>query len=121
MKTLETKNLELKYTNKNLITTLSEQKSLLKELKSKIIDLESSKERDIDFENLNQKHTKLIEKCKKLQIKYNNSIDEINHLKELIPESKPDEGLFGRFLKRKSSDDEENRNTNDDLNDKPKK
>jgi hypothetical protein len=112
LKTLETKNLELKYTNRNLITTLSEQKNMLKSLKSKIIELESSKERDNDFEKLNQKHSKLIEKCKKLQIQYNKSLDEIAHLKELVPESKPD-GFFGRFLKKKSSDDEENKNTND--------
>ena len=113
LKTLETKNLELKYTNRNLITTLSEQKNMLKSLKSKIIELESSKERDYDFEKLNLKHSKLIEKCKKLQIQYNESLDEIAHLKELVPESKPDNGLFGRFLKKKSSDDEENKSIND--------
>lgn len=113
LKTLEAKNLELKYTNRNLIATLSEQKNMLKSLKSKIIELKSSKERDNDFEKLNQKHSKLIEKCKKLQIQYNKSLDEIAHLKELVPESKPDNGFFGKFLKRKGSDDEENKNTND--------
>jgi hypothetical protein len=30
IKTLETKNLELKYTNRNLISTVSEQKNMLK-------------------------------------------------------------------------------------------
>jgi hypothetical protein len=120
LKTLEAKNLELKYTNRNLIVTLSEQKSMLKELKSKISELESSKEADNDFEKLNQQHSKLIEKCKNLQIKHNKSLDEITHLKELIPESKSDKGLFGRFLKRKGSDEKENINVNNDDTDKQK-
>ena len=40
----------------------------------------------------------------KLRIKYNNSQEEINRLKELIPESK-ENGLFGRFFKPKHSND----------------
>ena len=55
LKTLETKNLELKYTNKNLISTLSDQKGMLKTLKTKINTLESSNDTLKDFEKLKAK------------------------------------------------------------------
>jgi len=105
LKTLETKNLELKYTNKNLISTLSEQKGMLKALKTKISTLESSKDTLDDYEQLNLKYKKLVDEHKELLIKYNKSLDEISKLKELIPKSKSDNGLIGRFLKRKHLND----------------
>ena len=107
MKTLETKNLELKYTNKNLINTLSEQKNLLKTLKSKIIELESSKDEGHDYEKINTDHLELLDKYKKLQIKYKKTQEELSQLKKMVPESKTSNGLLGRFLKRKSSADED--------------
>lgn len=107
MKTLETKNLELKYTNKNLINTLSEQKNLLKTLKSKIIELESSKDEGHDYEKLNTDHLELLDKYKKLQIKYKKTQEELSQLKKMVPESKTSNGLLGRFLKRKGSADED--------------
>ena len=119
MKTLETKNLELKYTNKNLISTLSEQKEMLKTLKTKISTLESSKDTLNDYEKLNLKYEKLLEEHKDLMIKYNKSLEEISKLKELIPKFKSDNGLFGRFLKRKNLDD--GKTVNDSVENKQKK
>ena len=112
MKTLETKNLELKYTNKNLISTLSEQKEMLKTLKTKISTLESSKDTLNDYE-------KLLEEHKDLMIKYNKSLEEISKLKELIPKYKSDNGLFGSFLKRNNLDDD--KTVNDNVENKQKK
>ncbi len=108
MKTLETKNLELKYTNRNLITTLSKEKDMVKTLKSKISELESTKVKEHAFEKLNKEHKKLLDEFNKLQIKYNKSQNEISQLKDSIPESNQDKGLLGRFLKRKNLDDEDN-------------
>ena len=108
LKTLETKNLELKYANRNLISTLSEQKNMLKTLKTKISKLESSKVEAHSYQKLDKEHKKLIEDYKKLQTQYKISQEEISQLKELIPEDKPANGLFGRFMKRKPSEDEEN-------------
>ena len=119
MKTLETKNLELKYTNKNLISTLSEQKEMLKTLKTKISTLESSKDTLNDYEKLYLKYEKLLDENKELVIKYNKSLEEISKLKELIPKSKSDNGLFGRFLKRKNLDDD--KTVNDSVENKQKK
>jgi hypothetical protein len=119
LKTLETKNLELKFTNKNLISTLSEQKGMLKTLKTKISTLESSKDALNDYEQLNLKYEKLVDEHKELMIKYNKSLEEISKLKELIPKSKSDNGLFGRFLKRKNLDD--NKTVDDLREDKQKK
>ena len=107
LKTLETKNLELKYANRNLISTLSEQKNMLKTLKTKISKLESSKVEAYSYQELDNEHKKLIKDYKKLQTQYKISQEEISHLKELIPEEKPSNGLFGRFMKRKPSDDGE--------------
>jgi len=111
---LETKNLELKYANRNLISTLSEQKNMLKTLKTKISKLESSKVEAHSYEKLNKEHKKLIEDYKKLQTQ-----EEISHLKELIPEEKPSNGLFGRFMKRKPSEDEE-KNLDDPISESKK-
>ena len=108
MKTLETKNLELKYANRNLISTISEQKNTLKTLRSEINQLEASKGKKHNFEKLNQDHKKLLADYKKLKNKYNKSQEEIAQLKELITESNSGNGLFGRFLKRKSIDEKEN-------------
>ncbi len=104
---METKNLELKYANRNLISTLSEQKNMLKILKTKISKLESSKVEAHSYEKLDNEYKNLVEDHKNLQIKYKESQVEISHLKELIPEDKPSNGLFGRFMKRKPSEDEE--------------
>jgi hypothetical protein len=111
---LETKNLELKYANRNLISTLSEQKNMLKTLKTKISKLESSKVEAHSYEKLDKEHKKLIEDYKKLQTQ-----EEISHLKELIPEEKPSNGLFGRFMKRKPSEDEE-KNLDDPISESKK-
>jgi hypothetical protein len=119
LKTLETKNLELKYTNKNLISTLSEQKEMLKTLKTKISTLESSKDMSNDYEKLNLKYEKLLDEHKELVIKHDKSLEEISKLKELIPKSKPDNGLFGRFLKRKNLD--EDKTVDDCMENKQKK
>jgi hypothetical protein len=102
LKTLETKNLELKYANRNLISTLSEQKNMLKALKSKISTLESSNMNIVEnnFEKLNKEHIKLLDKYNKLQQEYKLSQDEIRELKNLIPESKSTQSILGRFLKR---------------------
>jgi hypothetical protein len=116
---LETKNLELKYANRNLISTLSEQKNMLKNLQTKISQLESSKVEAHSYEKLNNEHTKLIEDYEKLQTKYKTSQEEISHLKELIPEEKSSNGLFGRFMKRKPSEDDE-KNLDDKASDSKK-
>ncbi|MFZ0442551.1 MAG: hypothetical protein WAL81_07945 [Methanobacterium sp.] len=122
MKTLETKNLELKYANRNLISTVSEQKNILKDLQSEINKLKSSKVKEHSFEKLNSEYKKLMEDYKMLQIRYNKSQKEISDLKELIPESKSEDGLFGRFLKRKTSEeDEKGRNDSDGSSDELKK
>ena len=93
---METKNLELKYANRNLISTLSEQKNMLKTLKTKISKLESSKVEAHSYEKLDKEHKKLIEDYKKLQTQEEISQEEISHLKELIPEEKHSNGLFGK-------------------------
>ena len=116
---METKNLELKYANRNLISTLSEQKNMLKNLQTKISKLESSKVEAHSYEKLDNEHKKLIKDYEKLQTKYKISQEEISHLKELIPEDKPSNGLFGRFMKRKASEDEEN-NVDDKVSDSKK-
>ena len=120
LKTLETKNLELKYANRNLISTVSEQKNMLKALQTEISRSESSKVKEHSFEKLNAEHKKLIENYKKLQIQYKESQEEISNLKKLIPESKSNNGLFGRFLKRKPTD-EEDKSDDDTINDETKK
>jgi len=120
LKTLETKNLELKYTNRNLISTLSEQKDNLKALKAKIIELKSTNVKEHAFEKLNEEHKKLVKDYETLQIKYNKSQEELSQLKELLPEYKEDKGLFGRFLKRKSLDDRD-KDVENSVNDKSKK
>ena len=66
------------------------------------------------FEKLNSEYKKLMKDYKKLQIRYNKSQEEISHLKELIPDSKNENGLFGRFLKRKTSDEDEKGISDDD-------
>jgi putative heme iron utilization protein len=109
---LETKNLELKYANRNLISTLSEQKNMLKTLKTKISKLESSKVEAHSYQKLDNEYKKLIKDYEKLQTQYKISQEEISHLKELIPEEKPSNSLFGRFMKKKPSEDGE-KNTND--------
>ena len=116
---METKNLELKYANRNLISTLSEQKNMLKTLKTKISQLESSKVEAHSYEKLNNEHKKLIEDYQNLQTQYKESQEEISHLKELIPEDKPQNSIFGRFMKRKSPEDEE-KDMNDPLPEKKK-
>ena len=117
---METKNLELKYANRNLISTLSEQKNMLKTLKAKISKLESSKVEAHSYETLNNEHKKLIEDYEKVQIQYKESQEEISRLKELIPEVKPTNSLFGRFMKRKSPDDEKEKNLDQPVSE-PKK
>ena len=103
MKTLETKNLELKYTNRNLISTLSEQKNELKTLKSKINEIHISKKRYEDSEKLKKEYSELLNNHNQLQTQYKEALNEIKNLKELIDESKSPDSLFGRFLKRKNS------------------
>ena len=102
IKTLETKNLELKYTNRNLISTVSEQKNTLKSLQAQINELKSSKvvagENNLD--KLKKEHELLLEENKKLKIQFRRSQNEINELKKLVPDSKSNKGLFGRFLNR---------------------
>lgn len=107
MKTLETKNLELKYTNRNLISTVTEQKNSIKNLNSRINELESSKKSESSHEKLTEDHEKLLENYNKLQEKYEKSQEEITELKGLIPQNKQSGGLFGRFLKKKNVDEEE--------------
>jgi predicted RNase H-like nuclease (RuvC/YqgF family) len=108
IKTLETKNLELKYTNRNLISTVSEQKDKLKTLQSQINNLKSSKaivgKKDLD--KISKEHTLLLEKYEKLKLQYSKSLEEINELKKLVPESKTNKSLFGRFLNRSDKDDQ---------------
>jgi hypothetical protein len=120
IKTLETKNLELKYTNRNLISTVSEQKNMLKELQSQITYLKSSKtvtgEKNLD--KLSKEHEMLLEKYEKLELRYNKSQDEINELKKLVPEAKSNKSLFGRILNRNDKNDHD---VDDDKESKPKK
>ena len=120
LKTLETKNLELKYTNRNLISTLNKEKNMVKTLKSKISELESSKVKEHAFEKLNKEHEKLLDEYNKLQIEYNKSQNKISQLKDSIPKSNQDKGLLGRFLKRKTLDEKDN-NLEDHMDDKSKK
>jgi len=61
-----------------------------------------------------------MENYKKLQIQYKESQEEISNLKKLIPESKSNNGLFGRFLKRKPTDDQD-KSDDDTINDETKK
>jgi DNA repair exonuclease SbcCD ATPase subunit len=122
LKTLETKNLELKYANRNLISTVSEQKNMLKALQTEITRLESSKVKEHSFEKLNTEHKKLMDNYKNLQIQYKELQEEISNLKNLIPESKSNNGLFARFLKRKPTDEDEEDEIDDGtLSDETKK
>jgi hypothetical protein len=70
--------------------------------------LESTKVKENAFEKLNKEHKKLLDEFNKLKIKYNKSQNEISQLKDSISESNQDKGLLGRFLKRKSLDNEDN-------------
>lgn len=127
MKTLETKNLELKYTNKNLISTLSTQKEMLKTFKTKISKLEASNTIFNDYEKLNIKYEKLVHEHEELITQHNKVLEELSKLKEDLPEIKPDKnmnndkvnnkGLFGRLWKRKNLDEK----TVDEVEDKEKK
>lgn len=107
IKTLETKNIELKYTNRNLISTITEQKNNIKTLNSMINELESSNETVVSLEKLNEEHKNLLEKYESLQLRYKKSQEEITSLKELIPQTKSSGGLFSRFLKKNNTDNEE--------------
>jgi predicted RNase H-like nuclease (RuvC/YqgF family) len=121
LKTLETKNLELKYANRNLISTISEQKNTLKTLRSKINELQASKGKKHNFEKLNRNHKKLLADYKNLKDKYKKSQEEIAQLKELMPESNSGNGLFGRFLKRKSIDEKKHTSDQQVINQQNKK
>ncbi len=108
LKTLETKNLELKYTNRNLISTLSEQKNTLKTLKSKINELESLKkpEGSNNFDELKKEYHKLLKDHENLKLKYEQSQQELAEVKKFVEsETKSGQGLFGRFLKRNNNDE----------------
>jgi hypothetical protein len=95
---------------------------MLKTLKTKISKLESSKVEAHSYENLNNEHKKLIEDNEKLQIQYKESQEEISRLKELIPEVKPTNSLFGRFMKKKIPDNEIEKEKNlDESVSEPKK
>lgn len=104
---METKNIELKYTNRNLISTITEQKNNIKTLNSKINELKSSKESVGSLEKLTQDYKNLIENYNKLQEKYKKSQEEIVELRGLVSENKPSNSLFGRFLKKKDVDVED--------------
>lgn len=113
LKTLETKNLELKYTNRNLISTVSEQKKMLKVLKAKVENLESNKNNTApnNIGELKTKYQKLLADHEDLKTKYEASKKELAELKNTGSDTKSGQGLFGRFLKRsdadKSSEDSE--------------
>lgn len=107
LKTLETKNLELKYTNRNLISTVTEQKKMLKVLKSKVQNLESMKDHP-NPNNINELKTnyqKLLKEHEDLKLKYEGIKKELAELKNTDSDTKSGQGLFGRFLKRNGSDD----------------
>jgi len=91
----------------------------LKALQTEINRLESSKVKEHSFEKLNTEHKKLIDNYKKLQIQYKELQEEISNLKKLIPESKSNNGLFGRFLKRNPTD--EDKSDDDTIDDETKK
>lgn len=111
LKTLETKNLELKYTNRNLISTVTEQKKMLKVLKSKIQNLESIKDHPSpNINELKTKYQKLLAEHKDLKLKYEESKKELVELKNTDSDTKSGQGLFGRFLKRNASDDSDGDN-----------
>jgi hypothetical protein len=46
----------------------------------------------------------LLEENKKLKIQFRRAQDEINELKKLVPESKSNKSLFGRFLNRSANE-----------------
>jgi len=119
LKTLETKNLELKYTNRNLISTVTEQKKMLKVLKSKVQNLESTKDHPNpnNINELKTKYRKLIAEHEDLKLKYEETKKELSELKNTDSEAKHGPGLFGRFLKRNGSDDSDE----DKGEDNPKK
>jgi len=107
LKTLETKNLELKYTNRNLISTVTEQKKMLKVLKSKVQNLESMKDHP-NPNNVNEIKTnyrKLLKEHEDLKLEYEGIKKELGELKNTNSDAKSGPGLFGRFLKRNGSDD----------------
>lgn len=106
LKTIETKNLELKYTNRNLISTVSEQKKMLKVLKAKLADLESIKNHPApkNIGELKTKYQKLLADHEDLKAKYQASQKELAELKNTGSDTKSGQGLFGRFLKRTDAD-----------------
>jgi FtsZ-binding cell division protein ZapB len=105
LKTIETKNLELKYTNRNLITTVSEQKKKLKVLKVKFQELKSIKNHPApNIEELKTKYQKLLADHEDLKAKYEASKKELEELKNKDSDTKSGQGLFGRLLKRTDTD-----------------
>ncbi|ADZ10242.1 hypothetical protein Metbo_2023 [Methanobacterium lacus] len=105
LKTIETKNLELKYTNRNLISTVSEQKKMLKVLKAKLADLESiNHPAPKNIGELKTKYQKLLADHEDLKDKYQASQKELAELKNTGSDTKSGQGLFGRFLKRTDAD-----------------
>lgn len=113
LKTLETKNIELKYTNRKLITTVSEQKKMLKVLKSKLKNLEYLKNHPgpNNLEELKIKYQKLLTEHEDLKLKYEGSKKEMEELKNSKDsDTKSGQGLFGRFLKRNDTDKTEENN-----------
>jgi len=124
MKTLETKNLELKYANRNLISTVSEQKNMLKALKLKIKELESLKKSASpnNFEELKKEYQKLLENNKNLKLKLEQSQQEIAELKKLKEsDAKSSQSLFGRFLNRNNNKSDENVEDKDEESDSNRK
>jgi len=112
LKTLETKNLELKYTNRNLISTVTEQKKMLKVLNSKVQNLESIKDHPSpnNINELKNKYGKLLAEHEDLKQKYEGTKKELEELKNTDSDVKSGPGLFGRFLKRNASDDSDEDN-----------
>jgi predicted RNase H-like nuclease (RuvC/YqgF family) len=106
LKTLETKNLELKYTNRNLISTVSEQKKKLKVLKAKFEEIKSIKNHPApnNIGELKTKYQKLLADHEDLKAKYEASKKELEELKNTDSDTKSGQGLFGRLLKRTDTD-----------------
>jgi hypothetical protein len=112
LKTLETKNLELKSTNRSLIASLSEQKNKVKSLQSDTVEQSNlNDENQQGYLKLQKDYDTLKEDYEKLQMKYNVSQKEIALLKQIINDSK-NVSLFGRFLKRKTPDSKPKKDNN---------
>jgi chromosome segregation ATPase len=107
LRTLEARNLQLKGSNRKLISTLEDQKNKIKTLQAALDELKSPKngERLKNYDGLQKDYQRLKKEFYDLQERFNRSQRELVQLKKAVNKQKSG-GLWGRLRNRASEDPE---------------